>query len=84
MAVDLTLPWDDCKVAFGIDDPELFELWMDRTDDGRGLLPAGWTLSETDAAGARYVAVFRVEGLLTRKDGEKVSQLINDIQRRTA
>lgn len=52
------VPWDDLKVAFGISNPE--RLWRadaaDRLD-----LPFGWRLVETDDAGARSVAVFRVE-----------------------
>lgn len=75
------MPWCDCKVAFGIDDPERFERWMDLTDDGRGLLPEGWSLCETDGAGARYVAIFRVEVPLTRVDGLRVERLLNRAQR---
>lgn len=70
------VPWCDCKVAFGIDDPETFERWMDRTDDGEGLLPAGWTLCETDGTGARYVAIFRVDGALALGDGSAVAHLL--------
>ena len=69
-------PWCDCKVAYGIDDSEKFERWMDRTDDGKGLLPEGWDLCETDSSGARYVAVFRVEGMPTVADGVAVRKLL--------
>jgi hypothetical protein len=70
-------PWDDLKVAFGIDDPEKFELWMEHTLDGKDLLPAGWSLCETSGAGARYVAVFRVEGPLRVEDGRALAQLLS-------
>ena len=70
-------PWDDCKVAFGVDDVDAFEQWMEDADDGRGALPSGWSLCETDAAGAHYVAVFRVEGRLKTEDGALVRALID-------
>jgi hypothetical protein len=69
-------PWCDCKVAYGIDDIDKFERWMDRTDWAKDLLPDGWSVSETDASGARYVAVFRVEGKLTEEDGMSVLRLL--------
>lgn len=69
-------PWDDCKVAFGFDNPEVFEAWMEETDDGRGLLPEGWTLCECDGSGARYVVVFRVEGPLRAEDGLAVQAIL--------
>lgn len=72
-------PWDDCKVAFGIDEDRL--LWR-RSDDGRlaADLPAGWSLTEIDGAGARLVAVFRIEGVPTAEDGKKVLLMLRRIR----
>jgi len=57
--------WDDCKVAYGIDDEDaLWGAWKIGTLE----LPAGWTLNETDGTGARMVAVFRVNGIPTEAD----------------
>lgn len=63
------LSWDDLKVAFGCENPE--RLWRSQEADKLSL-PAGWELCETDCAGARCVAVFRVEVLPTVADGYKV------------
>lgn len=71
-----SLPWDDCKVAFGVEDSEAFERWMEETDDGKGLLPTGWSLCEIDGSGARYVAVFRVDGMLREVNGQAVRNLV--------
>lgn len=54
-------PWDDLKVAFGINNPE--RLWR-AAEAGLLVLPAGWHFDETDCAGARCVAVFRVEAVV--------------------
>jgi hypothetical protein len=70
-------PWDDCKVAFGID----------YNDDDRALwdmieaaqLPAGWSLNEIDGASTRVVVVFRVEGLLQVEDGKRVAAILSEI-----
>jgi len=62
-------PWSDCKVAFDIDDDEKF--W-DARDDGRLALPEGWEFDGTDGAGARSVAIFRVDGLPTLESGVAV------------
>lgn len=70
------LPWSDCKVAFGADDKDA--VW--RTFCGPGMgpqnLPPGWSLCETDASGARLVAVFRVDGPLRVEDGAAVCAAI--------
>jgi hypothetical protein len=68
------LPWCDCKVAFDIEDGDALWSW-----DASGVwphLPEGWTLDGTDGSGARLVAIFRVETLLTIEDGERVAQLL--------
>lgn len=62
-------PWSDLKVAFPIGDDDA--LWA-ASDAGRLTLPAGWELCETDGAGARNVAIFRVDGVPTIADGEAV------------
>lgn len=70
-------PWDDCKVAYGIDDQE--QIW--RQYGKRPLqLPAGWSLDETDGSGARLVVVFRVEGVPTSADGKAVKTLLRRIR----
>lgn len=71
--------WDDCKVAFAIDEDRL--LWR-RYNNGRlsADLPAGWSLCEVDGAGARLVAVFRVEGAPTADDGRKVLSMLRRIR----
>ena len=38
---DLSPPWCDCKVAYGVDDCEKFKRWIERTDWCAGLLPPG-------------------------------------------
>lgn len=71
-----TQPWDDCKVAFGVDDAEV--VWAAEAA-GALTLPRGWSLCETDSAGARCVAVFRVEGYPNPVDGERVRQVLQDL-----
>lgn len=66
-------PWSDCKVAFGVDNPE--RLWR-AVESGKAELPPGWELDETDCSGARCVAVFRVDGVPTVEDGRSVARAI--------
>lgn len=63
-------PWDCCKVAFGINDPD--KVWGAELS-----LPPGWRLVETDGTGARYVAIFRVEGTPTPEDGAAVRKTLD-------
>ena len=70
------LPWSDLKVAFPIGDDDA--LWA-ASDAGRLILPAGWELSETDGAGSRYVAIFRVDGVPSVADGEAVLAAIKAV-----
>lgn len=79
-------PWDDCKVAFGIDDDQAVEkLFYSGIPSGESRhakklgLPPGWTLNEVDGAGARWVAVFRVDGVPTVADGKRVIALLRSI-----
>ena len=65
----MTPPWSDLKVGFPIGDDDA--IWA-ASDAGRLILPAGWELCETDGAGARYLAIFRVDGVPTVADGEAV------------
>lgn len=78
-------PWDDCKVAFGIDEDEPLEkLFYCGPVAGGGEarhakklgLPLNWTLDEVDGAGARLVAVFRVNGVPSARDGKRVIALL--------
>ncbi len=66
------LPWDDMKVAFGFDGNE--QRLCAAHDRGDLPLPAGWTLAETDCAGARMVVVFRVEIVPTIADAYAVKR----------
>ena len=75
------MPWSDCKVAFGVDDIDSFRWWLERTNWGEGHLPEGWSICETDASGARFVVVCRVEGLPDPKDGEIVRDLFEKVSR---
>jgi hypothetical protein len=72
----LEIPWDDCKVAYGVDDAEAFYGWMEATKDGRDVLPAGWSFCETAGSGEQFVAVFRVEGALRVEDGRAVAAIL--------
>lgn len=70
------------KVAFSVD--EVDALW-DALDNQELHLPEGWSLDETDSSGARYVAVFRIEGVMpTFEDGLAVQAALDAIQRRSA
>lgn len=66
-------PWDDCKVAFGVDDDDA----LDRAErKGQLRLPAGWKFDELDGTGGRFVAVFRVDGVPRAEDGVAVHALL--------
>ena len=72
----ITAPWDDCKVAYGIDDLGAFEVWMASSDDEKDELPVHWTFVETDTSGARAVAVFRIDGIAWPSDGRAVLETL--------
>lgn len=77
----MAAPWDDCKIAFGMDNEEAFESWLeangaDESGDLSAILPNGWELSETDGAGARWVVVFRVNGPVRERDGRMVRAML--------
>lgn len=76
------MPWSDCKVAFGIDEPEPIWDAFSNADCSPRDLPPGWSLCETDGTGARYVAVFRVEGDLRKEDGATVAASIKKVETR--
>lgn len=67
-------PWADCKIAFSFDGDD-DRVW---NADKAGVLnlPAGWSLSETDGAGARLVVVFRVVGVPTAEAGRHVAAIL--------
>lgn len=54
----MTLPWSDMKIAFGCNNPD--RLWT-AVDNSKAVFPHNWKLIETDCAGARCVAIFRVQ-----------------------
>jgi len=76
MTTPENFPWDDCKIAFNIDDPDT--VWQLFNGTPCLLLPMGWELVETDSSGARAVAIFRVMGLPTVTDGEKVKAILRN------
>lgn len=82
-------PWDDCKVAFGLDSSDVARRLNAIDCDLLGrmtpsaLLPKGWTLDGTDGTGARYVAIFRVDGPLRWQDGVEVRNMLNKLARKT-
>jgi hypothetical protein len=76
----LEMPWDDLKVAYGVDDSEAFYGWVEATREGRSVLPAGWSFCETAGSGVRFVAVFRVEGALRAEDGQAVAEIVGQFK----
>ena len=80
------LPWGDCKVAFdAYDEDAVWAALSSSERRGKRLryaLPRGWELNGTDGAGARVVAVFRVNVLLRKEDGEKVRTILDKIDAR--
>lgn len=78
LAIDLRgRPWDDCKVAYGIDEDRVL---CRRCEKHTLELPAGWSLTEVDGAGARLVAVFRVDGVPRVEDGKAVLSMLRRIR----
>jgi hypothetical protein len=75
----MATPWDDCKVAFGIDDAAPFDDVSSPKSVWDHPLPKGWQLVEIDGAGARYVAVFRVSVMPTVEDGKAVRRWLRRI-----
>ena len=70
-------PWDDCKVAFSIEEDG--RLWS-LHEAGCLPLPPGWSLAETDSSGARLVAIFRIEGFYPLKeDGDRVLYTLKEM-----
>ena len=69
------VPWDDLKVAFGIDNADVFDDWLD--DDMP--LPHGWRFNEVDTSGGRAVVVFRVKGAPTCEAGVEVALMLEEI-----
>lgn len=79
-------PWDDCKVAFGIDDDHLVErpAWGQAELRGVARLAAGrpaveQAVEKLDGSGARWVAVFRVRGVPSVRDGKLVVEVLTRI-----
>lgn len=71
-------PWDDCKIAFGVEGKERIWRWSETAAYKRDM-PANWALCETDCSGARCVAIFRVEGIPTVADGQRVAALVKRV-----
>lgn len=73
------VPWDDCKVAFGVKDDAPLWRWIDK-HNYKPPLPAGWSIDGTDYTGARIVAIFRVEGPLRIEDGSAVAASLRKLR----
>lgn len=79
------LPWDDLKIAFGLDTPDVYDMFFvsdgltDLTQWGHRL-PRGWSIDCLDTTGARSVLVFRVETMPTKRHGEQVRRLLDHMQ----
>lgn len=71
-------PWCDCKVAFAADVWDDDHIWDYFREHGP---PDGWRLTETDSAGSRTVAVFRVPAGPTQAAGEQVKTMLNRLKR---
>ncbi|KMO18868.1 hypothetical protein [Methylobacterium indicum] len=77
----INLPWTGMKVAFGIHDDEPLDRWWGSTSRNKRKLPPGWSLSEIDGTGARWVAVFWVEDRIpTVAEGEAVQRFLEAIR----
>ena len=70
-------PWNDCQVAFGIDDDIDDDLLLPMLDQANW--SEGWEFTESDGTGARTVLIFRVTGQLTHEDGKRTKLLIRRI-----
>ena len=68
------VPWSACKVEFQIRGPEAFNpaLINGASKPGGAGLPAGWSLAAVDVAVDCWMAVFRVAGAPTARDGRAV------------
>lgn len=73
MTAEIETAWCDLKIAFDVNDDEA--IW-DAPDD---CWPAGWELNQTDASGARVVAVFRVDHLPTEDEARAVANILANI-----
>ncbi len=72
------VPWDDCKVAFGVDaDADALFAWAERFAKH---FPKGWKFDGTDSSGARMVALFSVQGIVDRADGETVAKSLRSLE----
>lgn len=71
-------PWDNCKVAFGIDDAAPLDS-KDEVFIGVARLPPGWMLDEVDGAGGRWVAVFSVDGMPLASAGRRVRAALRTV-----
>ena len=84
-----TMPWDDCKVAFKINDPDKIECEWELWNGGMfDQLPAGWQMNgiSTKVNAGEYCvtqefAIFKVEVALRREDGEAVAKILAHIER---
>jgi hypothetical protein len=74
LPIPAEMPWCDMKVAFDVDAAAdvIFDYFQTPTTGAPRNLPEGWELNETDSAGARMVAVFRITGLPSIEDGKQV------------
>ncbi len=73
------MPWTDLKVAF--DAPDVCNTLEEAFESFAALsYPPGWRVDEVDAAGARLVVVFRVEGVPTYEDGQAVVTALEEFR----
>lgn len=74
------MPWSDCKIAFGVHDGEA--LWDLYDNQIKPNIPDNWELWGTDGDGARWVAIFRVNGVPTVEEGAKVESVLSKINKK--
>jgi len=68
-------PWDDCKVAFEVDNPEIY----DKICYGHPGFPKGWEPIELNGEGTNWFIIFRVEGMPTMADGNITKMLLDSL-----
>jgi hypothetical protein len=74
------VPWSDCKIAFGVHDGD--SIWDLYDTQIKPYISEKWELWGTDGSGARWVVIFRVNGIPTREEGEKVKSILEKINKK--
>lgn len=70
------LPWSNCKIAFDIDDEDV---WSHLDEDK---LPEGWEASESYSSPIACMLIFDVDVLPTVEDARKVKSLLRSATKR--